>query len=667
MKNLSGLDILVLIVGLSAGLGCGWYFASQRATKSPANAPSTEISPERSQLYAERYRLFSRWQEAFAYFHARLMQVYSVEEMSITMATAIQNEFEDAGILIAIGPVKDIMVLQSLNAFTTNAIDLNDMSSISTRPELDAGLARELATELYELAKKHRSSTKRWLLLREINPGLQSRLSQRFHLAGQGMLAPLLCGDVLCGVMLLTGANLGKSVESTLDHGRFAAMACDVMTTWVRCTAPQLLAGTAADPVGVIPIHSIVSLAVLEQSAGTLQERAGSREILGELAEYSRSINAFSPEIALLADQTCTSLRRVCDADVTMFLRPATMEPNAPYVVEAIDAGMWKWSSYQGLQGTEEQLPFEEKLLKAWPDRFVLEAGKHQRLVHAHNAEEVRITATMLAELEIESLIALPSLIRGHCVAILVAGRKQPGGIADQSLMVATSVASLAGLSLAAMHLMQQGQASQQSSDSAWKMASAMASQTVATLAAVVQKRSSISVTNPQKVAYYAEAIAYQLQLSPSEVSYIRMAALLCDLGMIILPPSIIRKEGGLTGEELRLMQSHPGVSVALLEKLDIIKGALPIILHHHEQYDGKGYPKLLSKDKIPLGSRILTVADTFVNMQLERPYRPAISREDALGLIRQESGKQFDPEMVIALLKVAAQEDKEEWVVDDA
>jgi HD-GYP domain-containing protein (c-di-GMP phosphodiesterase class II) len=104
-------------------------------------------------------------------------------------------------------------------------------------------------------------------------------------------------------------------------------------------------------------------------------------------------------------------------------------------------------------------------------------------------------------------------------------------------------------------------------------------------------------------------------------------------------------------------VQSHPGMSVAMLEPFDMLKGALPLILHHHERYDGTGYPKQLGGVNIPRGASIIAVADAFVHMQMARPYRPAMTQQSVLAYLKQESGKQFDPTAVQALMKSLLQE----------
>lgn len=664
MEDASIMDlgtILIAVLMLAIGGAGGYVLARQQ--RSPTLATERELpegSGERTQLLTERIGSLSRWQRVLAQFYAQLPHAFNVEEMATMMTSAIQQEMTDASMLIALGPVKDFMLLQSLETMHTQHLTLDGTSCIVAQPTLDAGVMRELANDLYDVVKKHRASNKRWFLLREVHPQLQTRLSQRFHINGSGIIAPILCSDVLCGVMFLAGSFIGKVSDITTDHGRFLALACDGIATWVRCMAPQILAGTAADPIAALPTQAIASLSVLEQSAEMVQESAESQEILSELVSYAAALNMQAAEIAMLARQTCHSLRQICNADVAMFLRPGSPDGPHEFAVEALDMGVWSWTSYQGYQGNDDHQMLDVASLRHWPDRFVEEVSTHGQLIHVRKSEDVMLQAKALTDIiDVASLAVIPAHMQGRCAAILVVGRKQPGGIVDMSLMVSMSVASLAGISLTALELMRQEQSLRQSLDSTWQIASLVAKQSLATLASIAQKQSVLHATRPQQVADYAEAIGMQMRLSSVEVSQIRIAALLCDLGMIMIPAHILRKEGGLTDDEQRLMQSHPAVSVALLENLDVIKGSLPIILHHHEHYDGTGYPKGLSRDRIPLGARILTVADTFVHLQIERPYRPALSRADTLATMQQEVGRQLDPNVIRALLKVLADEEK--------
>jgi len=152
-------------------------------------------------------------------------------------------------------------------------------------------------------------------------------------------------------------------------------------------------------------------------------------------------------------------------------------------------------------------------------------------------------------------------------------------------------------------------------------------------------------------VSRLAARIAVQVGLSPTEVEETRLAGLVHDIGKLHVPETVCNKPAQLTPEELETMRSHPAWGAKMLEPLDV-KAIEQIVLHHHERYDGKGYPEGLSGDKIPMGARILAVAECFHSMVSDLPYRSARSFEDALAELRRGSGIQFDPKVVMTFLE---------------
>ncbi|MFH1202290.1 MAG: HD domain-containing phosphohydrolase [Candidatus Omnitrophota bacterium] len=148
-------------------------------------------------------------------------------------------------------------------------------------------------------------------------------------------------------------------------------------------------------------------------------------------------------------------------------------------------------------------------------------------------------------------------------------------------------------------------------------------------------------------------AIGQKLQLSEEQLRSLEYASLLHDAGKINIPLEILAKTTKLTGREYRIIKLHPSKGVAIIKPLQALRPVIPIILHHHEKYDGTGYPSRLKKGQIPLGSRIMAVADAFDAMVFGRPYRDRISFWDAIEEIKRNSGTQFDPKVVEAFLKL--------------
>jgi putative nucleotidyltransferase with HDIG domain len=159
-----------------------------------------------------------------------------------------------------------------------------------------------------------------------------------------------------------------------------------------------------------------------------------------------------------------------------------------------------------------------------------------------------------------------------------------------------------------------------------------------------IESKDSYTLGHCERVADYACAILRALNPDPSTLFWFRIGALLHDVGKINVPIEVLNKPGKLTLEERALMESHPVAGVELLKDVEFPWDVLPMVRSHHERWDGKGYPDRLTADAIPLYARVLALADVFDALTTDRPYRPAFSPEDALRMMREDSGKSFDP-----------------------
>lgn len=159
-----------------------------------------------------------------------------------------------------------------------------------------------------------------------------------------------------------------------------------------------------------------------------------------------------------------------------------------------------------------------------------------------------------------------------------------------------------------------------------------------------------------EEVAIISQAIGMQLDLSKLETRLLHIAGHLHDIGKIGVPDAILKKSGALTDDEYAEIKRHPQLGAEIVAPVmgavgngEIVK----VILHHHERFDGRGYPDGLKMYDIPLGARIIAVADSFSAMLQNRPYRAAMTYEDAVTEIVQCAGTQFDPEIVTAFFEI--------------
>lgn len=177
--------------------------------------------------------------------------------------------------------------------------------------------------------------------------------------------------------------------------------------------------------------------------------------------------------------------------------------------------------------------------------------------------------------------------------------------------------------------------------------------QVITTLVNALESKDPYTEGHSEKVCKYSLLLAETIGLSADEQIKIKTAALLHDLGKIGIPDRVLHKKGKLTDEEFAFIKEHEILSVKILEPLEEFKELLPYILHHHEDYNGAGYPHGLAGEFIPLGARIIAIADVFDALTTGRDYKDAFSVDRSLEILVQEKGKRFDPDLVDAFVKI--------------
>ncbi len=179
----------------------------------------------------------------------------------------------------------------------------------------------------------------------------------------------------------------------------------------------------------------------------------------------------------------------------------------------------------------------------------------------------------------------------------------------------------------------------------------------IRTLTAAIEAKDQYTEGHSRRVELYAGKIAAQLKFSAEQIDQVRMAAMLHDIGKIGVGDMILTKTGALTQEEFVKIREHPVIGLHILREVNFPSEVKEAILHHHERYDGKGYPDGTKGDEVSMFAYVLGVADAFDAMTSDRPYRAGMPLEQALEEIRKGSGKQFHPTVAQAFLDLMARE----------
>ena len=180
-----------------------------------------------------------------------------------------------------------------------------------------------------------------------------------------------------------------------------------------------------------------------------------------------------------------------------------------------------------------------------------------------------------------------------------------------------------------------------------------------------IEERERYPRSRVRNVAMYAVATARALRLAPDEVELVRLGALLCNLGMLRIPETILDKATPLTEDEQARLRHHPVYSAELLSSVPQLEDVVPIVLHHHEDWSGNGYPIGISGERIPLGARIIRICETYDALTCERAYRPAYPLNEAMKAIAAGENRQFDPKIVHAFKQSMQQQPLRDEVLD--
>ncbi|MGD2029082.1 MAG: HD domain-containing phosphohydrolase [Desulfobacterales bacterium] len=279
-------------------------------------------------------------------------------------------------------------------------------------------------------------------------------------------------------------------------------------------------------------------------------------------------------------------------------------------------------------------------------EKFITIKPQDLKIFHVHPkylfVDTDRTTMDYLSNLDssgIKSFLVLPIFLDDILRAVITFGRARSEAYSEEDITQGRQMADQVAVALSNANLIEE--------------LDELNLGTLTALARTVDAKSSWTAGHSERVTDMALEIGAVLKLDPKELDNLHRGSLLHDIGKIGVPVSILDKPGKLDPDEYRAVRRHPRIGARILEPIAAYKNIIPIVLQHHERYDGKGYPDGLSGDAIDIGARIVAVADVFDALKSDRPYREGWPLERVIDLITQEAGQQFDPKIVEAFLSI--------------
>jgi len=268
-----------------------------------------------------------------------------------------------------------------------------------------------------------------------------------------------------------------------------------------------------------------------------------------------------------------------------------------------------------------EFIPFDLETFNSSPEYIIVDANKTQ----------LSFLSNFVGQ-GIELFLLLPIFIKEHLKALITIGRPQSKFYNAEDIFQARQMADQVAVSLSNATLMEE------LDQLGWGAIKA--------LARTVDAKSSWTAGHSIRVAEMALKIGSELGISSKKLEDLHRAALLHDVGKVGIPLSVLDKPGALNDDEYAIIKKHPTIGARILEPIASYADIIPIVLQHHERFDGKGYPGGISGNEIDIGARILAVADVYDALVSDRPYRKGWAVENVIDYIRRESGSQFDPDV---------------------
>jgi putative nucleotidyltransferase with HDIG domain len=250
----------------------------------------------------------------------------------------------------------------------------------------------------------------------------------------------------------------------------------------------------------------------------------------------------------------------------------------------------------------------------------------------------------VLREMEMQAVLLAPLLASGEVWGLVEIYDSRPRAFPpNERHLVELATAQVGGLLAAFEHE---------------ERAQRLYRETLASLSNALEAKDAVTSQHTEEVVRLAVAVATELDLDLDGVQQVELGAVLHDIGKVRVPEAILNKPTALTDEEWAVMRTHPEVGERILQPIKSLEAILPVVRHHHERWDGRGYPDGLAGRAIPLGARIVAVCDAYRAMTEDRPYRNALPADEARAELQRCAGTQFDPECVELLLRALEKRD---------
>jgi putative nucleotidyltransferase with HDIG domain len=244
-----------------------------------------------------------------------------------------------------------------------------------------------------------------------------------------------------------------------------------------------------------------------------------------------------------------------------------------------------------------------------------------------------------LTPARIREFLVVPILLKNNVCGIIAVGYQSERGVSEEALSRLSQLSDQVAVAISNAQLL--GELNQLN----WE--------TLTALARTVDAKSPWTAGHSERVTQIAMQIGSAMNLTDRDMDILHRGALLHDIGKIAVPTSILDKPDRLTENETSIVWQHPGTGARILEPVTAYRDVIPLVLQHHESYDGSGYPEGLAGDCIAAGARILSVADVFDALISDRPYRQGWPKDKVMQIIQEGAGTQFDPEVVRVLMRL--------------